>query len=329
MIPSSIMKCLACIGLVPLFSLLFPALALALAPTEPPASPHGRELAQMPEGSAVVPLPTDTPTSPMEPATPEAMDWQAIPDRIKALQAEIEWNQEQARDGLGFDPNRYFEILTHIAMEPGWVLDWVYLCDGMYGQPILYARPETMPRFQSFEEYVYKIASREAAQELLDRLVYVVSEWGYTERMTLLTVATFNTMWDWRNHLVVDGSDVGYFEILVLQLLEEQFNRHGVSNQVDTVLVCSPEKVEEVIQGRHGVDQTPLPQYVASAARASFSPVRIERQGDQVTIDLELFRAGGGFVQMTAILPLSDPFTKVTTSYEWLAACHYHTNRLE
>lgn len=45
-----------------------------------------------------------------------------------------------------FDPNRYFEVLTHLSLPEGKVLDYVYEMDGMGGYPILYVRGEDEPQ---------------------------------------------------------------------------------------------------------------------------------------------------------------------------------------
>ena len=45
-----------------------------------------------------------------------------------------------------FDPNRYFEVLTHLSLPQGKVLDYVYEMDGMGGYPILYIRGENEPQ---------------------------------------------------------------------------------------------------------------------------------------------------------------------------------------
>ena len=41
-----------------------------------------------------------------------------------------------------FDINRYFTVLTHLVLEDGYVLDYVYFAPGGDGAPYLYARRE-------------------------------------------------------------------------------------------------------------------------------------------------------------------------------------------
>ena len=49
--------------------------------------------------------------------------------------------KNQARTAKDFDPNAYLTVLTHLAMKPGCILDYVYrYMDGLGGDPCLYAR---------------------------------------------------------------------------------------------------------------------------------------------------------------------------------------------
>ena len=52
-----------------------------------------------------------------------------------------------------FDVNAYFGVLTHLSVEPGWVIDYLYQADGMGGRPFIYARPADRAPYASFDEY--------------------------------------------------------------------------------------------------------------------------------------------------------------------------------
>ena len=60
-------------------------------------------------------------------------------------------NLEAAGDR--FDSNKYFTVLTHLALEDGYVLDYVYFAPGGDGTPYLYARRESEPEFANYSEY--------------------------------------------------------------------------------------------------------------------------------------------------------------------------------
>ncbi len=52
-----------------------------------------------------------------------------------------------------FNPNELLAILDHLQLEPGYQLDFVYYEDGSQGFPILYARRDDAPSFQTYEAY--------------------------------------------------------------------------------------------------------------------------------------------------------------------------------
>ncbi len=49
-------------------------------------------------------------------------------------------NKNSARNGTEFDPNGYFTVLTHLSMEEGYVLDYVYYYGRSSGHPVLFTR---------------------------------------------------------------------------------------------------------------------------------------------------------------------------------------------
>jgi hypothetical protein len=52
-----------------------------------------------------------------------------------------------------FDPNLYFEVLTHLSLPKGKVLDYVYSMEGLGGVPILYVRGENDPQATESPEF--------------------------------------------------------------------------------------------------------------------------------------------------------------------------------
>ena len=66
---------------------------------------------------------------------------QQIPENLMA--------DEPLKLGGEFDPNQYFSVLTHLQMEPGYTLDYVYYYDFMGGYPALYARPADQAPYQT------------------------------------------------------------------------------------------------------------------------------------------------------------------------------------
>jgi hypothetical protein len=95
-----------------------------------------------------------------------------------------------------FDPNCYFAVLRHLSMEEGYVLDWVYAYDGVSGQPMLYARR----------------SDESPAEDILD----FKTARGY-----------YNVL----EHIIVDGTDAGYTELVILQTIGARFYLVGRAEQ--------------------------------------------------------------------------------------------------
>ena len=96
------------------------------------------------------------------PATPErgesAYAWQETVDRLATLQQAQQLpahlrEMDGALTGEEFDVSAYFDVLTHLAPEPGYVLDYVYVYDFMGGYPLLYARAADARRYPTASAY--------------------------------------------------------------------------------------------------------------------------------------------------------------------------------
>lgn len=219
-----------------------------------------------------------------QPATPTSEDVQSVVDSIRALQAAVVWDDERSIAGEGFDPNTYFGVFQHLQMEPGYVLDWVYQMDGLGGFPILYARLEEVERFHDLASY-----EDAAADEL-----------------------------NYRNHLVLDGSDMSYIEQMILLTIGGQFNLFWHANYNDTKFVLTPERLERVIAGEYGFGNQPLPDDVASQAREIDLAPMVERGENQIRVGLVTFSNWGGFSRLTLTSPTSGVQTAINQSTETL-----------
>jgi hypothetical protein len=140
----------------------------------------------------------------------------AVIDKIMNLhRGEIPQHLKQkgVRTGNEFDPNSYFDVLTHIAMKPGYMLDYVYAYKFEFaGRPLLYAHP---------------IGERS--------LEKVTEHRKWEKENTLLSF------------LITDGSPDGFFQLAVFQRLAGQFYLSGHAHYNDTMVIKSNTDVEEII----------------------------------------------------------------------------------
>ena len=87
-----------------------------------------------------------------------AVPWQSIVDSFAFLTENLSppWElkrREDTEEINKFRINKYFYVLNHLRMEPGYILDYVYLMDGVGGFPIIYARKIEEPAFRNFKEF--------------------------------------------------------------------------------------------------------------------------------------------------------------------------------
>ena len=125
-------------------------------------------------------------------------------------------------EGERFDAEEYFTVLTHLASEDGYVLDYVYYAPDGFGAPYLYARREGELAFTNYSEY----------QET-------------------------NQHEDYLNHIQVDGTAEGYYELAVLSIMGTQFYLYWHAAYHDREVVSSRERLEGIIE-RLNEDYIPL-----------------------------------------------------------------------
>jgi hypothetical protein len=130
---------------------------------------------------------------------------QTFPDHFQAENPE--------RTGAEFDPNLYFGVLSHLSMEPGCTLDYVYHWDGMGGYPVLYARPLDQPRYRTESEFS----------------------------------AAGGTYGQWLEHIQADGSEEGYFELVLFSQMGGQFYLWWHANYNDVTIVADSRGLDAIL----------------------------------------------------------------------------------
>ena len=162
--------------------------------------------------------------------------------------------------GERFDVNEYFTVLTHLAPEDGYVLDYVYFAPGGDGAPYMYARREGEPPFANYSEY------EKAEVE------------------------------NYLNHIQVDGTAEGYYELAVLSVMGGQFYLSWHFAYNDWEVVGSQDRVEAIIEWLNE-DHTPLTEeQVESAMQMDVAP-RVEFKRNKVRVRIVVFTKYGGFYE--------------------------------
>jgi len=241
------------------------------------------------------PLPNQEPTStPVQKPAPGfsgftvLADTQEVVNKMRALCCEDDWwdhlsaaehqsddsksNGEEFDTGAAFlenleaagerfDANEYFTVLSHLAPEDGFVLDYVYFSPGWGdGAPYVYARREGEPPFATFSEY----ENAEVEHYL--------------------------------NHIQVDGTAEGFFELALLRIMGEQFYLSWHFEYNDWEVVSSRERLDAIIEWLNEEYHPLTEEQVEAVKQLDVSP-KVKFKWGKVQVRVLVFTKGGGFYE--------------------------------
>jgi hypothetical protein len=230
---------------------------------------------------------TTTTTAPPGGLDPE---WaQATVRAFAALQSDeipehLGYEGDAALTGAEFDVAEYFTVLDHLAMEPGWVLDYVYQLDGLGGAPRLYARPEDQPRYLTFEE------------------------WYTADRDD-------NPF----PHIVVDDTPEGYFQLVLLRVTGSQFYLWWHALYDDTIVFGSRDPLERILDNVASSSAGFMePEAMAAARAVDPTPVVVLEDGHALVV-IHTWTKWGGLHRTAWRVSRSFPHEMSRQSHEQLA----------
>jgi len=197
--------------------------------------------------------------------------------RIREIQkVEIPGNllsRQPVRTGAEFDPNGYFEILTHLSLETGYILDFAYeYHEGLGGHPCLYARPVNDAPFESISQHQ-------------------VWEENYS-------------VFD---YLIADGSPESFFELVVFREIANQFYLYWHASYNDLRIITAKDEIEKVISllNKGGWEQSD-PEQVQAALKLNPNP-EIELTETSASVIYCTFTKWGGFTLHQEIFSRAHP----------------------
>jgi hypothetical protein len=180
------------------------------------------------------------------------------------------------KNGNELDVNQYFSVLTHLSMQEGYALDYVYQNDDLGGYPLLYARPADLTPYTSMDDVP------EALQ------------------------AT-----DFRDYVQIDDTEQGYFEYVVLDIMARQFYLYWHANYNDTEIVCNRGEVDDIVDKVSSGDfgyAMDLAQQTKARTLKNIEPV-INLTDDVATVQFITFTKWGGFYRETYTISRAFPHT--------------------
>jgi len=173
-----------------------------------------------------------------------------------------------------FDPMAFFDALDALTLKEGYRLDYVYVYDGLGGYPVLYVRPDAQPPFANLEELQ---ASPDAA-----------------------------VMQDYLSFIQPDDTADGYYQYVVFATMAPKFYLFWHANYNDTRIVCTPERIKDIINatgefvGEMPVDDKAKALLINPTPTVSFFD-------NQVQVRIVIFTNWGGFYEQIFTISRTAP----------------------
>jgi hypothetical protein len=178
------------------------------------------------------------------------------------------------KGGDEFDVNQYFNVLTHISMQEGYVLDYVYQIDDRGGYPLLYVRPIDQVSYASTSD--------------------IQKDTGWP---------------DFREYLDVEDTEQGYFEYVVMDIMANQFYLFSKANYNDRHIVCNRHQLYSIVTEINSGDfVNPLDPTQQAKVRTlkNIQPV-VRLTADLAIAEVVTFTKWGGFYRLTYTISREAP----------------------
>ena len=192
-----------------------------------------------------------------------------------------------------FNPNRYFDILTHLKMVEGYKLDYVYSAEELGGMPQLYARRSNREQFQSYAEFLESFGEADS------------------------NVGSFSTpdhRYDYLENIRLAKAPQSYFELITLAKLGDHFYLWWHAGYHDEIILCDPNDLEAVDANLQS-DDLELPENVRDRiGEIDFKPVVIVGE-KVVTVRFITFTKWGGFYENVYVMDKENPLHIIETQY--------------
>lgn len=170
------------------------------------------------------------------------------------------------KQGGEFDVNDYFDVLTHLSMQDGYALDYIYPVDFLGAFPYLYTRPSDQPPYASASEI--------------------------PESVELGNI---------RDHLEIEDVAQGYFEFAVMDIMAGQFYLVWHANYNDTEIVCNAKAAAAIVDRINSQDfgmEMDLQQQAQVRTMKNVEPA-VTMTEESAILEIVVFSKWGGFSRRT------------------------------
>ena len=168
----------------------------------------------------------------------KAKKFQAWINQLKSYQKKAPdlFNENVKKSDSEFKIDHYFDILDNLELEPGWLVDYLYLQQRLDGEPIIIAFPESKKR--EYQKIINKINYNELYSNTQDNDLDNIID----------TFLNYDDVDNYLDHLILDGSEESYFQFVILAKLGTQFALFWHALYNDGEFICTPEAAEKIIK---------------------------------------------------------------------------------
>jgi hypothetical protein len=149
-----------------------------------------------------------------------SFDWE--PSRLRSFAPSLDHD---------YNVNRVLRVFDLVRVEPGYLLDYMYLYDGNGGQPFLYARPADGTRVTSKEEY-----SKRFQLAMPDMLL------GHEP--------TDEDSRPYLDHMAFEETDLGFLQFALFCMTARRFQLYWHSNYNNRIYILDNEERAERLRTR-------------------------------------------------------------------------------
>jgi hypothetical protein len=213
-----------------------------------------------------------------------------IIDKMTALKKKLSLpdhflSGEQYRLWADYNPNKYFNFLSHISMEKGYTLDYVYYLDDIGGKPVNYARRIDQPQYKTYIEYIGSLG------------VEVPDERSYMQLIHAL---------DYLKEVIIDKTPESYLDFVTLALQGGQYYLYWHGLYSDIQILCDLSDTPGIISRISGITENLTQEFIDSITLIDYSPLLVIDESS-VTIRFVTFSQWGGFFENIYTMEKGNP----------------------
>lgn len=211
------------------------------------------------------------------------------------------------------DPQKLLKLLPRLSMQPGYCLDFVSTPGGFARFPVFYPRAVGAEPFQSFHALTNSLPAK-AVDSTGKHCVALANKRVLSSYGSLFCQEKLRT----------DGTEEGFFQLMVFCLMGDQFIHQWHDSYHDDLIICTKAGLDDLFSdvdsGRdeHWKMESGVRQ---RASTLDFKP-SVEMNEKNVTVHIVVFTKWGGFSRRSYVFQRAVPHLLLDGSSKVLVGYH-------